>query len=127
MAKKNSWLTGSAIGNSGLFGGGGGGSRISSKTSSKKTPWGAIGGALGNMTDKIGDIANQVSGNTIDLIDQKVQDYADLLNKYGLGPGSASGSSSSSSGGGYAAPQRIDIQPMIDAFTQAANAQKNTL
>lgn len=134
MAKKQSWLTGSAIGSSGLFGGNNSGGRLTStssnskKTSSGSSAWGSISGALGNLTDKINNVVGQITGGEeVDPIAQKVQDYADLLNKYGLGPGSASGSSSSSSGGGYAAPQRIDIQPMIDAFTQAANAQKNTL
>ena len=132
MAKKKSWLTGSAIGNMSNR------SNINALTGSavgsmsnrnNTTAWGAIGGALDNITDKIKDAANSISGgNTaeVDPIAQKVKDYADLLNKYGLGPG-GSGSSSSSSGGGYAAPNRIDIQPMIDAFTNAANARKNTL
>ena len=128
MAKKKSWLTGSAIGGSGIFGGNSGGGRFTS-TSSGGSAWDSISGALGNITDKIKDAASKVPGGTeeVDPIAQKVKDYADLLNKYGLGPGGGSGSSSSSSGGGYAAPNRIDIQPMIDAFTNAANAQKNTL
>lgn len=129
MAKKNRWLTGSALGSSGIFGGNNGGGRFTSSNSKKGSAWGAIDSALGNMTDKIKDAAHSILGSPtgeVDPIAQKVQDYADLLNKYGLGPGS-SGSSSSSSGGGYAAPNRIDIQPMIDAFTNAANAQKNTL
>ena len=128
MAKKKSWLTGSAIGSSGIFGGNSGGGRFTS-TSSGGSAWDSISGALGNITDKIKDAASKVPGGTeeVDPIAQKVKDYADLLNKYGLGPGGGSGSSSSSSGGGYAAPNRIDIQPMIDAFTNAANAQKNTL
>ena len=128
MAKKKSWLTGSAIGSSGIFGGNSGGGRFTS-TSSGWSAWDSISGALGNITDKIKDAASKVPGGTeeVDPIAQKVKDYADLLNKYGLGPGGGSGSSSSSSGGGYAAPNRIDIQPMIDAFTNAANAQKNTL
>lgn len=127
MAKKKSWLTGSAIGSSGIFGGNNGGGRFTS-TSSGGSAWDSISGALGNITDKIKDAASKVPGGTeeVDPIAQKVKDYADLLDKYGLGPG-GSGSSSSSSGGGYAAPNRIDIQPMIDAFTNAANAQKNTL
>lgn len=91
---------------------------------------GATGSALGSITGTIKDAVSSIADNAakaqMDPITKKVQDYADLLNKYGLGPGS-SGSSSSSSGGGYAAPNRIDIQPMIDAFTNAANAQKNTL
>ena len=128
MAKKKSWLTGSAIGSSGIFGGNNGGGRFTS-TSSGGSAWDSISGALGNITDKIKDAASKVPGGTeeVDPIAQKVKDYADLLDKYGLGPGGGSGSSSSSSGGGYAAPNRIDIQPMIDAFTNAANAQKNTL
>ena len=128
MAKKKSWLTGSALGSSGIFGGNSGGGRFTS-TSSGGSAWDSISGALGNITDKIKDAASKVPGGTeeVDPIAQKVKDYADLLNKYGLGPGGGSGSSSSSSGGGYAAPNRIDIQPMIDAFTNAANAQKNTL
>lgn len=128
MAKKKSWLTGSAIGSSGIFGGNSGGGRFTS-TNSGGSAWDSISGALGNITDKIKDAASKVPGGTeeVDPIAQKVKDYADLLNKYGLGPGGGSGSSSSSSGGGYAAPNRIDIQPMIDAFTNAANAQKNTL
>ena len=69
-------------------------------------------------------VPNQASIDS--TIQDKVNDYADLLNKYGLNPG-GSNSSSSSSGGGYAAPNRIDIQPMIDAYTSAANARKNTL
>lgn len=133
MAKKKSWLTGSAIGSSANR------SNINALTGSavgsmfnnadNTTAWGAISGALGNITDKIKDAASKVPGGTegVDPIAQKVKDYADLLNKYGLGPGGGSGSSSSSSGGGYAAPNRIDIQPMIDAFTNAANARKNTL
>ena len=132
MAKKKSWLTGSAIGSSANR------SNINALTGSavgsmfnnpdNTTAWGAISGALGNITDKIKDAASKIPGGTeeVDPIAQKVKDYADLLNKYGLGPG-GSGSSSSSSGGGYAAPNRIDIQPMIDAFTNAANARKNTL
>ena len=132
MAKKKSWLTGSAIGSSANR------SNINALTGSAVgsmfknfddvTAWGAISGALGNITDKIKDAASKIPGGTeeVDPIAQKVKDYADLLNKYGLGPG-GSGSSSSSSGGGYAAPNRIDIQPMIDAFTNAANARKNTL
>lgn len=132
MAKKKSWLTGSAVGNmsnrsniNALTG-----SAVGSmfNNSDNIGAWGAISGALGNITDKIKDAANSISGGTeeVDPIAQKVKDYADLLNKYGFGPG-GSGSSSSSSGGGYAAPNRIDIQPMIDAFTNAANARKNTL
>ena len=133
MAKKKSWLTGSAVGsmsnrnNINALTGSAVGSMFANPDD--KSAWGIIGGALGNITDKIKDAANSISGgNTaeVDPIAQKVKDYADLLNKYGLGPG-GSGSSSSSSGGGYAAPNRIDIQPMIDAFTNAANAQKNTL
>ena len=133
MAKKKSWLTGSAVGsmsnrnNINALTGSAVGSMFANNND--KTAWGAISGALGNITDKIRDAANSISGGNaaeVDPIAQKVQDYADLLNKYGLGPG-GSGSSSSSSGGGYAAPNRIDIQPMIDAFTNAANAQKNTL
>lgn len=132
MAKKKSWLTGSAIGSSANR------SNINALTGSavgsmfnnsdNTTAWGAISGALGNITDKIKDAASKIPGGTeeVDPIAQKVKDYADLLNKYGLGPGGG-GSSSSSSGGGYAAPNRIDIQPMIDAFTNAANARKNTL
>lgn len=132
MAKKKSWLTGSAIGSSANR------SNINALTGSavgsmfnnsdNTTAWGAISGALGNITDKIKDAASKIPGGTeeVDPIAQKVKDYADLLNKYGFGPG-GSGSSSSSSGGGYAAPNRIDIQPMIDAFTNAANARKNTL
>lgn len=69
-------------------------------------------------------VPNQASIDS--TIQDQVNDYADLLNKYGLNPG-GSNSSSYSSGGGYAAPNRIDIQPMIDAYTSAANAQKNTL
>ena len=92
---------------------------------------GATGSALGSITGTIKDAVSGIAGNAVkaqmDPIAQKVKDYADLLNKYGLGPGGGSGSSSSSSGGGYAAPNRIDIQPMIDAFTNAANARKNTL
>lgn len=92
---------------------------------------GATGSALGSITGTIKDAVSGIAGNAVkaqmDPITKKVQDYADLLNKYGLGPGGGSGSSSSSSGGGYAAPNRIDIQPMIDAFTNAANARKNTL
>lgn len=92
---------------------------------------GATGSALGSITGTIKDAVSGIAGNAakaqMDPITKKVQDYADLLNKYGLGPGGGSGSSSSSSGGGYAAPNRIDIQPMIDAFTNAANARKNTL
>lgn len=134
MAKKKSWLTGSAVGNmsnrsniNALTG-----SAVGSmfNNSDNISAWGAISGALGNITDKIKDAANSISGGStaeVDPIAQKVKDYADLLNKYGLGPGGGSGSSSSSSGGGYAAPNRIDIQPMIDAFTNAANARKNTL
>lgn len=132
MAKKKSWLTGSAVGNmsnrsniNALTG-----SAVGSmfNNSDNISAWGAISGALGNITDKIKDAASKVPGGTeeVDPIAQKVKDYADLLNKYGLGPG-GSGSSSSSSGGGYAAPNRIDIQPMIDAFTNAANARKTTL
>lgn len=133
MAKNKSWLTGSAVGsmsnrnNINALTGSALGSMFNS--SDNKSAWNIIGGALGNITDKIKDAANSISSSPteeVDPIAQKVQDYADLLNKYGLGPGS-SGSSSSSSGGGYAAPNRIDIQPMIDAFTNAANAQKNTL
>lgn len=132
MAKKKSWLTGSAVGsmsnrnNINALTGSAVGSMFANNND--KTAWGAISGALGNITDKIKDAASKVPGGTeeVDPIAQKVKDYADLLNKYGLGPG-GSGSSSSSSGGGYAAPNRIDIQPMIDAFTNAANAQKNTL
>lgn len=130
MAKKKSWLTGSAVGsmsnrnNINALTGSAVGSMFANNNDT--TAWGAISGALGNITDKIKDAANSVSGSPVDPIAQKVQDYADLLNKYGLGPG-GSGSSSSSSGGGYVAPNRIDIQPMIDAFTNAANAQKNTL
>lgn len=130
MAKKKSWLTGSAIGNMsnrsninaltgsavGSLGGNNGGGRSSS---SGKDIWAITGSALGHLM-------NNQSNEEVDPIAQKVKDYADLLNKYGLGPG-GSGSSSSSSGGGYVAPNRIDIQPMIDAFTNAANAQKNTL
>lgn len=130
MAKKKSWLTGSAIGNMsnrsninaltgsavGSLGGNNGGGRSSS---SGKGIWAITGSALGHLM-------NNQSNEEVDPIAQKVKDYADLLNKYGLGPG-GSGSSSSSSGGGYVAPNRIDIQPMIDAFTNAANAQKNTL
>ena len=131
MAKKKSWLTGSAIGNMsnrsninaltgsavGSLGGNNGGGRSSS---SGKGIWAITGSALGHLM-------NNQPNEEVDPIAQKVKDYADLLNKYGLGPGGGSGSSSSSSGGGYAAPNRIDIQPMIDAFTNAANAQKNTL
>lgn len=133
MAKKKSWLTGSAVGsmsnrnNINALTGSAVGSMFANNDD--KTAWGAISGALGNITDKIKDAANSISGSPteeVDPIAQKVQDYADLLNKYGLGPG-GSGSSSSSSGGGYAAPNRIDIQPMINAFTNAANARKNTL
>lgn len=133
MAKKKSWLTGSAVGNmsnrsniNALTG-----SAVGSmfKNSNSPSVWDSISGALGNITDKIKDAASKVPGGTeeVDPIAQKVKDYADLLDKYGFGPGGGSGSSSSSSGGGYAAPNRIDIQPMIDAFTNAANAQKNTL
>ena len=64
--------------------------------------------------------------NIDSTIQDKVNAYADILNKHGLNPG-GSNSSSYSSGGGYTAPNRIDIQPMIDAFTNAANARKNTL
>ena len=126
MAKKSSWFN--SLSNSSLFGGNSGGGRLSGTSSNGKSIWGPVSNALGNMTDTIKGIAGSISGDTteVDPIAQKVKDYADLLNKYGLGPGS-SGSSSSSSGGGYAAPNRIDIQPMIDAFTNAANAQKNTL
>lgn len=126
MAKKSSWFN--SLSNSSLFGGNSGGGRLSGASSNGKSIWGPVSNALGNMTDTIKGIAGSISGDTTeaDPIAQKVKDYADLLNKYGLGPGS-SGSSSSSSGGGYAAPNRIDIQPMIDAFTNAANAQKNTL
>lgn len=133
MAKKKSWLTGSAVGsmsnrnNINALTGSAVGNMFANNDD--KTAWGAISGALGNITDKIKDAANSISGGNnaeVDPIAQKVKDYADLLNKYGFGPG-GSGSSSSSSGGGYAAPNRIDIQPMIDAFTNAANAQKNTL
>lgn len=130
MAKKKSWLTGSAVGNMsnrsninaltgsavGSLGGNNGGGRLSS---SGKGIWAITGSALGHLM-------NNQSNEEVDPIAQKVKDYADLLNKYGFGPG-GSGSSSSSSGGGYVAPNRIDIQPMIDAFTNAANAQKNTL
>ena len=130
MAKKKSWLTGSAVGDMsnrsninaltgsavGSLGGNNGGGRLSS---SGKGIWAITGSALGHLM-------NNQSNEEVDPIAQKVKDYADLLNKYGLGPG-GSGSSSSSSGGGYVAPNRIDIQPMIDAFTNAANAQKNTL
>ena len=114
MAKNKSWLTGSAIGS--LSGNNGGGR----PSSSGKGIWAITGSALGHLM-------NNQSNEEVDPIAQKVKDYADLLNKYGLGPGGGSGSSSSSSGGGYAAPNRIDIQPMIDAFTNAANARKNTL
>lgn len=132
MAKKKSWLTGSAVGsmsnrnNINALTGSAVGSMFNNPDNT--TAWGAIGGALGSITDKIKDAASKVPGGTeeVDPIAQKVKDYADLLNKYGFGPG-GSGSSSSSSGGGYAAPNRIDIQPMIDAFTNAANARKNTL
>ena len=126
MTKKSSWFN--SLSNSSLFGGNSGGGRLSGTSSNGKSIWGPVSNALGNMTDTIKSIAGSISGGTteVDPIAQKVKDYADLLNKYGLGPGS-SGSSSSSSGGGYAAPNRIDIQPMIDAFTNAANAQKNTL
>lgn len=131
MAKKKSWLTGSAVGNMsnrsninaltgsavGSLGGNNGGGR---SPSSGKGIWAITGSALGHLM-------NNQSNEEVDPIAQKVKDYADLLNKYGLGPGGGSGSSSSSSGGGYAAPNRIDIQPMIDAFTNAANARKNTL
>lgn len=132
MAKKKSWLTGSAVGNMsnrsninaltgsavGSLGGNNGEGRLSS---SGKGIWAITGSALGHLM-------NNQSNEEVDPIAQKVKDYADLLNKYGLGPGGGSGSSSSSSGGGgYAAPNRIDIQPMIDAFTNAANARKNTL
>lgn len=131
MAKKKSWLTGSALGSSGIFGGNNGGGRFTSSNSKKGSAWGAIDSALAGITDTIkntvGSISDNVAEAQVDPIAKKVQDYADLLNKYGLGPGGGSGSSSSSSGGGYAAPNRIDIQPMIDAFTNAANAQKNTL
>lgn len=113
MAKNKSWLTGSAVGS---LGGNNGGGRFSS---SGKGIWAITGSALGHLM-------NNQSNEEVDPIAQKVKDYADLLNKYGFGPG-GSGSSSSSSGGGYVAPNRIDIQPMIDAFTNAANAQKNTL
>lgn len=113
MAKNKSWLTGSAVGS---LGGNNGGGRLSS---SGKGIWAITGSALGHLM-------NNQSNEEVDPIAQKVKDYADLLNKYGLGPG-GSGSSSSSSGGGYVAPNRIDIQPMIDAFTNAANARKNTL
>ena len=111
MAKKNNWLTGSAIGNSGIFGGNNGGGRLTSNNSSSSFKY---------FGDKLSAAINQV-----DPIEQQVQDYADLLDKYGLGPNSSSSSSSSYSTG--AMPQRIDIQPMIDAYTNAANAQKNTL
>lgn len=113
MAKNKSWLTGSAVGS---LGGNNGGGRLSS---SGKGIWAITGSALGHLM-------NNQSSEEVDPIAQKVKDYADLLNKYGFGPG-GSGSSSSSSGGGYVAPNRIDIQPMIDAFTNAANARKNTL
>lgn len=113
MAKNKSWLTGSAVGS---LGGNNGGGRSSS---SGKGIWAITGSALGHLM-------NNQSSEEVDPIAQKVKDYADLLNKYGFGPG-GSGSSSSSSGGGYVAPNRIDIQPMIDAFTNAANARKNTL
>ena len=129
MAKKKNWF--SSIGSSGLFGGTSGGGRLTDTSSNNGSAWGSLNSALNNMTDKIKDTADSIlkgAGTAeMDPIAQKVQDYADLLNKYGLGPGGGSGSSSSSSGGGYAAPNRIDIQPMIDAFTNAANAQKNTL
>lgn len=129
MAKKKNWF--SSIGSSGLFGGTSGGGRLTDTSSNNGSAWGSLNSALNNMTDKIKDTADSIlkgAGTAeMDPIAQKVKDYADLLNKYGLGPGGGSGSSSSSSGGGYAAPNRIDIQPMIDAFTNAANAQKNTL
>lgn len=110
MAKNKSWLTGSAVGS---LGGNNGGGRLSS---SGKGIWAITGSALGHLMNNQSDE---------DTIAQKMQDYADLLNKYGFGPGGSS--SSSSYGGGYIAPERIDIQPMIDAYNSAASAQKNSL
>lgn len=129
MAKKKSWLTGSASNRNNINALTGSAVGSMFNNSDNISAWGAISGALGNITDKIKDAASRVPGGAeeVDPIAQKVKDYADLLDKYGFGPGGGSGSSSSSSGGGYAVPNRIDIQPMIDAFTNAANARKTTL
>lgn len=90
------------------YGGGGGGGRLGSTkleiTSTKPD-------------DNSSDIETPGDYNT-DVSDQ-VQAYADLLNKYGLGPNS----------GGYGGftPERIDLTPIINSYTNAANAQKATL
>ena len=114
MAKKNSWLTGSAIGN------------LNADHASSTMFSDFANRVHSTASDLWNTFKNNLSTKTPeDTIEQQVQDYADLLDKYGLGPNSSSSSSSSYSTG--AMPQRIDIQPMIDAYTNAANAQKNTL
>lgn len=108
-----SGLGGRSSGTSGgSFGGNSGGGRISSNNSNSS---GSSAAAAGSV---IGQLTKPTLKDYNNDIDQQVQAYADLLNKYGLGSGG---------GGGYAMPQRVDIQPMIDAYTNAANAQKASL
>lgn len=139
MASLGKWFQlftqnpGAAI--AGLFGGGGS-SSSSKKTSSNSSGSSFSGGgssgggriSSGNdvsYTD-VSTIPNNESYQAYDdsYIQDRVNNYANLLNQYGLGPGG--GSSSSYYSGGFT-PERIDLTPIINSYTNAANAQKATL